>query len=266
MSCTQTIVIPIVGPQGPAGDRGATGPNGTSTTGAMGPVGSAGINGPAGPLGIQGVVGPAGLPGLIGPTGPGTPGATGGAGLAGPAGLGGPTGPSGGTDPNLPYAYLSITTAANEPAITIPGNAPIVFTNAVISPDFLYSSGVLIILTPGFYQINFGFNATAVGLSGVPRPALFALVNNGVYLGEEYAVQSNYQLVVAPFGVTTELTTSGVSASVITYLNAISILEMRNGFSNGQPITFQNTVNDMTNSLVDGAICAYMNVVRLTNI
>ncbi len=255
------IVIPIPGPIGGDGYTGPTGQNGANgieSTGPTGPIGVVGI------VGLQGFTGPTGIVGFQGQTGPtgsaaaGTVGPAGNSGGIGPAG---PQGPLGSTSPNIPAAYYALTVSDLTPVITILGDDPISWNTGFIPAPF-FGGGSFITCPPGVYEINFGFNATVVAdLIGVNRPVVLSLVANGIYMGPNYTLQT--QLAAEAANNLTSLITSGTSVSTIAKFTDITVLEVRNGFSNGQSIGFQNTVNDTLNSFVDGALAAYITILKL---
>lgn len=252
-SCKKSSV-PIPGPKGPTG---ATGPAGLAGfTGPLGPAGLPGPQGPTGPTGI-GPTGPTGPQGLIGPTGlPNSiPGVTG---PLGPLGSPGPQGPQGliGTTVVAGFAFLAFTVSRSGGTVTLAAQDPVLFTNQVLDTGFSYNplTGELTVIA-GTYNLDFGFMSTAI--VGV-RPATFAIYRNGLPISGAYALSTNYQ---SPGNVF--LSSAGTQASTIIALTAGSTISLRNAYTNGQPITFQNTTNDLTNSFLDGALAAYITLVRI---
>ncbi len=260
MSSSDNIVI-FASLAGPTGLMGSTGPTGnTGQTGLTGPTGNTGSTGPLGQQGPIGFLGPKGATGIQGFQGPIGNSGTGPTGAAGPVGATGPTGPTGdngvmNTDTAI---YLSLSVSTSDFTIDVLANAPVLFTFTSFHGLVSYNplTGLLTVNTPGLYKISFGFNATAINGD---RPALFAIVRNGTYMGPAFAVQTQYKQENAYVG----LSTGGTQGVSLIDLAAGDVLEFRNGFSNAQPITFQNTVNDIANSTVNGAICAYMNIYRI---
>jgi hypothetical protein len=274
--------IGYTGPTGPTGTTGTTGPTGTTgytgytgQTGQTGPTGQQ--TGPTGSTGYTGSTGSTGTTGDTGYTGPtastgptGYTGATGPTGYTGPTGITGSdgmtgsTGPTGYTGPTgnntgLLSAYASLRLAIAPPPdqpVVFPGS-PVVFTNSTVV-GFLYNgTDTLQPITSGVYQISFGFNATAV--SGI-NPVIFTLYKNGVPLGPAYTLCTPYQSDVNPIYVTQ----AGTSSVVILNLNALDHIQMINSFTNGTSITFQNTVNGITDSSVAGSLAAYLCIIKLS--
>ena len=243
------IVIPIPSPQGRAGVTGPTGPTGATTTGATGPTG---ITGPTG------VTGPSGLNGLTGITGPTGLSITGPTGVIGLAGITGPQGPTGSSIVNLDHIFVGFTMALGDPIIQVNSNEAVGFTSSVGTMTYDVINKGINITEPGIYEVSFGYNSTSLFGN---KPASFALVFNNGYLGSEYAVSSNYQQQTF-LSDTLYLTTEGVSAATIAEFNTPGLLQLRNAFVNAV-IEFFNSVNNIGNSTVDGALIVYMTVLKL---
>lgn len=255
-------IIGVTGSPGFGGSTGITGPVGvegfTGNTGPTGYTGPTGRTGPTGSRGTTGPRGPTGRPGggnQIGPTGPQGEGDIDNTGHTGNTGA---TGPSIGNA--LIYAHVDLT-LTNASTNQVNFDQPVLFTNFTDSGGFAYNAGTgeITIAETGLYEIFFGFNATAIDGS---RPALFALVNNGVYMGEEYAIQTNYDrvnFINIPY-----LSTSGTQTVVLANLFSGDLLQMRNGFSvNNQFITFQVISHNAADSNVPGEIVAYITLIKI---
>lgn len=251
------LIASIPGPTGFTGSTGPTGRTGGSATGMTGPTGPTGFQGSQGSTGPTGSTGQTGSRGFTGPTGASITGATGPTGLSGATGITGPTGAVSVFDSDT-YIYLALTVSSSGGTVSILDDSPVIFNFTSFQGNVVYNAltGVLTVNTPGRYKLSFGFNATAINGN---RPALFAVVRNGTYLGTNYALQTQYTQTVPYQG----LGTAGTQASTLLDISAGDTLELRNAFNVAQPITFQNTVNDLGNSTANGAICAYMNIYRL---
>ncbi|HSW76660.1 MAG TPA: hypothetical protein VLG50_06430 [Candidatus Saccharimonadales bacterium] len=263
-SSTNIVYIPIPGPIGPTGftgqtgATGATGPIGqTGATGTTGPVGQTGATGATGPVGPDGPTGQTGPNGVIGPMGP--------IGPTGPTGATGPTGNTGATgDTGNPiqvaeseYAHITLTIALNEPTITVNPLNPILFSAATTNSGMIFNplNGSLTVLSNGVYQVAFGFNATAIHNT---RVALFALYKNGNPVGPEYSTSTSYTEIANP----QRLATSGNQLVTIVDANMNDVFQVYNAFTVAST-TFENTVNNIGNSTVGSALCAYMTIIRL---
>ena len=250
--CIKKCNKPIIGPVGPTGYTGPTGPsivapNGPAGFSATGPTGEAGLNGTTG---LTGFTGPASA------TGP-----TGLAGDVGPIGITGATG-SAGNQIVASYAYLNLIVVRDANVIVAAGD-PVLFSTGVtpISPDMAYNpfNGQLFLGTSGTYEVSFGFSQTAI--MGGNRPAAFVLYLNNVSLGENYAIQTDYSTDENP----NRISTSGTQIATTLFIPENSVLDMRNAFTNGQQIEFQNITNQIQPSYVAGALAAYLKITRISN-
>ncbi len=249
--------IPIPGPLGQTGATGPTGSNGengsTGPTGPQGAQGAQGLRGQTGATGIQGNTGPIGVTGpaaVSGITGP-----TGSVGLQGPVG---PQGLAGGTT-IVDYIYLNKSLGLNGPTYSVTAGSTFVFDQSVATSSMLYNAvtGVLTVVNAGTYELNFGFNSTAI--NGI-RPEIIAVYQNGLPVGAHYALQTDYVKVISS---PNRLMTSGTQTSTNLVISAGDTIEIRNPFLNGS-IDFQNTVNDSLNSFAGGAVAAYLKLTRIS--
>ena len=248
MSCSVQNNFTYV--EGPTGQQGSTGPRGPAGRAFTGPTGIAGVTGPTGDAGVNG------SSGIQGPTGPsGTP-ITGPVGAVGFTGATGVTGLSGSSVPlTTNHAYVDATIDRNEPVLNVAAGDPLLYTNANIT-GFNYDapSGSIVVLTAGVYKISFGFNATDVEDN---HPTLVGLYINGVQVGPQYAIQTDYSRQLRPI----KLATSGTQAVTLINLNFGDIIQLKNPLLEG--IEFKNTVTDFTNTISGPAVCYYMTLYRI---
>lgn len=246
--CIKKCNKPIIGPVGPTGYTGPTGPSRVAFIGpagfsATGPTGAAGLNGGTG---------------LTGFTGPNS--ATGPTGLAGSIGSIGPVGPAGllGEQVVFSFAYLSLIVIEGISFGITAGDSVIFSGITPISPDMSYnvSTGQLTIGTSGTYEVSFGFSQTEIDGN---LPAFFVLYLNNSSLGENYALQTDYVADPSP----NKLANSGTQASTTLFIPAGSVLDMRNGYTDGKQITFRNITNETIPSLVSGSLAAYIKIMRI---
>ena len=150
--------------------------------------------------------------------------------------------------------------ALGDPIIQVNSNEAVGFTSSVGTMTYDVINKGINITEPGIYEVSFGYNSTSLFNN---KPASFALVFNNGYLGSDYAVSSNYQQIIFPsLAETLFLTTEGVTAATIARFNTPGLLQLRNAFVNAV-IEFSNTVNNIGNSTVDGALIVYMTVLKL---
>jgi Collagen triple helix repeat (20 copies). len=244
--------VAVTGPYGPTGQTGKTGP--TGYTGIIGPTGPTGFVGPTGQLGPIGPTGQATGTSLTGPTGP-----TG----QGPTGDTGPTGPSDSQGNVSSFITLTLSLNSNN-TIDVIADTAILFDTPTTFYNFIYNPilGRVIFLTTGTFMVAFGYNGTAIAAPSqfTTFQHLFGLVKNGnIYMGSNYALGSAYQHVNTP---PYFLTSSGTQTVVVDDFSLGDTLEVRNAFT-AATITLQNTVNDLTNSSIDGAIVAYMTIIQI---
>jgi hypothetical protein len=253
--CKKDDFTPIPGRLGTTGDTGPTGPFNIGLTGPTGPTGPDGPTGNPGDTGPTGNDGPAGQVGQQGPTGLSGTGPTGPRGPTGNVGFTGGAGPLQALLPIRNYANVSLVNGAFN-LVTVNPNAPIIFTNAVLGLGISYAAGTLTITTGGFYKIMYGFNATAVNQN---HAIVFALVLNGVPLGPDFTLGTDY------FSSPNLVKLSCAGTNSCTYLNIPngSTLQFRNVHVNAA--IFQNHTNNLANSVIDGAILAYLTIIRIGN-
>jgi hypothetical protein len=233
------LFLSVIGPTGPTGETGNTGPTGPPATGSTGLTGPTGSTGPDGITGVQGPDGPTGDTGPDGPLGPSFAGDTG---ATGPTGTQGPAGPLGPISTNLIHAHLSLPLTFQS-SVLVNANTPVIYTSSSFSSGFFsYAAGILTVFRTGLYEINFGFNSTAIGVNNPTLlPVCIGLLLNGVYLGPDYAM-STFYLNDNIFNNTRNITSSGVSISTLLQINTLNAtLEVRNAFIS-QQIAFINAM------------------------
>jgi len=261
--CIKNELVLIPGRVGTTGSIGPTGPVrgfGTGSTGPIGPMGPMGQTGPTGINGPPGFMGPVGVEGMQGDTGLSGTGFTG---PTGPAGLVGIPGQDGGLQslgPIINYAYVSLVDRSNN-LVPVNFNEPVPFNHSVLGSGMSYTGtgGVLSITTGGFYKIMYGFNATATYVLNQETPTILGLVLNGSYLGGDYVLATSYERSLN----LTHLSTSGTNSCTYYNIPNNSTLEFRN--LNSFQAFFQNNTNNLSVSFADGAILAYLTIIRIGN-